>query len=164
MHTKTCPYVRINRNVIPVSVDGWSCVPFLLFTWGQTIVEVMKIMVTSLKRSQACTATVHTPKPCSRPPLTHAFTGDSWTPTGKFPVGSVFLSSGSWCTMFCCAFQESISQSYVSSGISIVGLMVNSSSRTYALPTPRAYPCSRPLLICTSKGEAQTQFCGVLGS
>ena len=124
----------------------------------------MKIMVTSLKRSQACTATVHTPKPCRRPPMTHAFTGDSWTPTGKFPVGSVFLSSGSWCTRFCCAFQESISQSYVSSGISIVGLMANSSSRTYALPTPRACPCNRPLLICTSKGEAQTQFWGVPGS
>ena len=27
------------------SVDGWSCVPSLLFTWGQTMVEVMKIMV-----------------------------------------------------------------------------------------------------------------------
>ena len=27
------------------SVNGWSCVPSLLFTWGQTMVEVMKIMV-----------------------------------------------------------------------------------------------------------------------
>ena len=33
----------------------------LLFTWGQTMVEVMKIMVTSLKTSYACTATVHFP-------------------------------------------------------------------------------------------------------
>ena len=24
--------------------DGWSCVPSLLFTWGQIMVEVMKIM------------------------------------------------------------------------------------------------------------------------
>ena len=28
------------------------------------------------------------PQPCSRPPLTHAFTEDSQTPTGKSPVGS----------------------------------------------------------------------------
>ena len=36
------------------------------------------------------------------------------------------------------ALQESISQSRVSSGSSIVGLMVTSSKRTYAIPVPRA--------------------------
>ena len=77
------------------------------------------------------------PQPCSRPPLTHAFARESRTPTGKPPVGSLFLSPGSWCTRFCCALQESISQSYVSSGRSIVGLMVTSSKRTYAIPTSR---------------------------
>ena len=25
--------------LIQFSVDGWSCVPFMLFTWGQTMVE-----------------------------------------------------------------------------------------------------------------------------
>ena len=78
------------------------------------------------------------PQPCSRPPPTHAFTRDSQTPTGKSPVGSLFLSPGSWCTRFCCALQESISQSYVSSGSSVVGLMATSSKRSYAIPTPRA--------------------------
>ena len=77
------------------------------------------------------------PQPCSRPPLTHAFARESRTPTGKPPVGSLFLSPGSWCTRFCCAIQESISQSYVSSGSSIVGLIATSSRRTYAIPTPR---------------------------
>ena len=56
----------------------------------------------------------------------------------KSPVGSLFLSPGSWCTRFSCALQESISQSYVNSGCSIVGLMVTSSKRTYAIVTPRA--------------------------
>ena len=70
------------------------------------------------------------PQPCSRPPPTHAFAGGSWTPIGKSPVGSLFLSPGSWCTRFCCMLQESISQSYVSSGRSMVGLMVTSSKRT----------------------------------
>ena len=53
----------LSISLIRFSVDGWSCVPSLLFTWGQTMVEVMKIMATSLKRSQACTATVHGPNP-----------------------------------------------------------------------------------------------------
>ena len=35
--------------------------PSLLFTWDQTMVEVMKIMVISIKRSHACTATVRAP-------------------------------------------------------------------------------------------------------
>ena len=47
----------LSKSLIHFSVDGWSCVPSLLFTWDQTKVEVMKIMVTSLKRSHACTST-----------------------------------------------------------------------------------------------------------
>ena len=89
------------------------------------------------------------PQPCSRPPVTHAFTGDSRTPTGKSPVGSLFLSPGSWCTRFCCALQESISQSYVSSGSSMVGLMATSSKRTYAYPHAEPVPaadCCQPIL------------------
>ena len=42
---------------------------------------------------------------------------------------------------FCCAHQESISQSGVSSGSSVVGLVVTSSKRAYAIPkstVPRA--------------------------
>ena len=95
----------------------------------------MKIMVISFKRSHACTATVH--PPYSRPPPTHASTRDSQTPTDKSSVGSLFLSPGFWCTRFCCVLQESISQSYVSSGRSMVGLMVTSPKRTYAIPKPR---------------------------
>ena len=37
----------LSKSLIQFSVDGWGCVPSLLFTWGQTMVEVMKIMVTS---------------------------------------------------------------------------------------------------------------------
>ena len=29
----------LNKPLIQFSIDGWSCVPTLLFTWGQTIVE-----------------------------------------------------------------------------------------------------------------------------
>ena len=55
----------LGKSFIQFSVDGWSCVPSVLFTWGQTVVEVMKIMVTSLKRSHACIATVSAPNPAA---------------------------------------------------------------------------------------------------
>ena len=50
--------IMLSKSLIQFSVDGWSCVPSLLFTLVQIMVEVMKIMVTSLKRSHACTAAV----------------------------------------------------------------------------------------------------------
>ena len=69
-----------SKSLIQFSVDGWSCVPSLLFTWGQTVVEVMRIMVTSFKRSHTgCTQCL---QHCRRPPLTHTSTRDSWTLTG----------------------------------------------------------------------------------
>ena len=76
------------------------------------------------------------PQPCSRAPPTHTSTRESWTLSGKFGQsleGSLLLSPGYWCTQsFVCALQESISNSCVSSGSSMVGLMVTSSKRAYA--------------------------------
>ena len=46
----------------------------------------------------------HCPQPCSRPLLTHASTGDSWTRPGKsgsVSCGVTALSPGSWCTRSC---------------------------------------------------------------
>ena len=42
----------LSKSLIQFSVDVWGCVPSLLFDLGQTMVEVMKIMATSFKRSQ----------------------------------------------------------------------------------------------------------------
>ena len=56
-------------------------------------------------------------------------------------MGSLLLSPESWCTRYCCAHQESIFQFCVSYGISMVGLIVTSSKRAYAIPksaAPRA--------------------------
>ena len=63
-------------------------------------------------------------------------------------------------------------QSCVSSGSSMVGLMVTSSKRTYAISKcvgfQSPFPCGSPLLTRTSAGDTQTQFClslrGVSGS
>ena len=80
------------------------------------MVEVMKIMVTSFKKSRALTA----PQPSSRPPLTHVSTRDSWTFLGK--SGSVscgVTASFSWVlvhTRFClCPPRNLLPQSCVSS-------------------------------------------------
>ena len=108
------------------------------------MVEVMKIMVTSFKRSHAHTATLNAPDPATdhcrlTPP------GHSQASLGQSLVGSLLLSPGSWCTRFCCALQESISQSYVSSGSSVVGLMATSSKRAYAIPKSAAPRASVPV-------------------
>ena len=80
--------------------------------WGQTIVEVMAVMATSLTRTyQECC--VQFPWPHSRPLSTHASTGDYWTLTGisgSVSCGPLVLSPGSGCTQgSVCALQESAS-------------------------------------------------------
>ena len=123
----------LSKSLIQFSVDGWNCVPSLLFTWGQTVVEVMKIMATSLKRSYACTATLSGPSPAAghrgpRPLLETP--GHPQESPGQSPVGSLHLSPGSWCTQgSACALQVSISQCWVRPGSSAVGLTVTSSRR-----------------------------------
>ena len=77
-------------------------------------------MVISLKRSQACTATVRVPNPAAghhRPMPLLETPGHSRASMGQSPVGSLLLSPGSWCIQgSVCALQEPVSQSHVSSG------------------------------------------------
>ena len=65
---------KFSKSLIQFSVDGWGCVPSLLFAWGQTVMEVMKIMATSFKRSHAPTAALSAADPAvgqcgPKPPL-----------------------------------------------------------------------------------------------
>ena len=85
----------LSKSLIQFFVDQWSCVAFLLFTWGQTMVEVMKIMTTSFKRSNARTATLSAHNPAvghhqPTPPLETP--GHSRETLGQSLVGSLFLS------------------------------------------------------------------------
>ena len=112
---------------------------------GQTMVEVMKIMVTSFKRSHACAATLSAPSPAAghHQPMSPLETpGQAQASLGQSLVGSLLLPPGSWCTQGSVyALQGSISQSCVRFGSSMVGLMVTSSKRAYAIPrsaAPRA--------------------------
>ena len=94
----------LSKSLIQFSVDGRGCAPSLLFTWGQTTVEVMKIMVTSFKRPSARTATLSAPNPAvgHHPPTPPLETpGHSQASLGQSLVGSLPLSPGSWCTRFC---------------------------------------------------------------
>ena len=74
--------------------------------------EVMKIMGPPSKVPMMHCST-QCPRPCSRPPLTHASARASWTLMGSLDqslVGSLLLSLGSWCAQgSVCAFQESVS-------------------------------------------------------
>ena len=132
----------LSKSLIQFSVDGWSCIPSVLFTWGQNMVEVMKIMATSFKRSHACTATLSAPSPAAghhRPTPPQETPGHSQASLGQSLVGSLLLSPGAQGSV--CALQESVSQSCISSGSSVVGLMATSSQRAYAIPksaVPRA--------------------------
>ena len=93
----------------------------------------MKIMATSLKRSHECTATLSVSNPAAghrRPTPPPETPGHLQASLGQSFVGSLLLTPGSWYTQgFVCALQESVSQSCVSSGGSMVGLMATSSKR-----------------------------------
>ena len=88
----------ISKSLIQFSVDGWGCVPSLLFTWSHTVVEVMNIMETSFKRSLAHTAALSAPDPAAghRQPMTPLETpGHSRASLAQSLVGSLLLSPGS---------------------------------------------------------------------
>ena len=77
------------------------------------MMEIMKIMAASFKSSHAGTITLSAPSPAAGhhrpiPPLETP--GQSQASLGQSLVGSLLLSSGSWCTQdFVCALQESVS-------------------------------------------------------
>ena len=102
------------------------------------MVEVMKIMATSFKRCHACTAVVSAPNPASgqcqfTPPLETP--GHSWACLGQSLVGSLPLSPGPGVHKIWLVPSKSLfSQSCVSSGSSMAGLMATSSKRSYAIP------------------------------
>ena len=81
-------------------------------TWDHTMVEVMKKMATSFKRSHAHTAALGAPDPAAghRPMPLPETPGHSRASLGQSLVGSLLLSPGSWCTQhFVCVLQESVS-------------------------------------------------------
>ena len=165
----------LSKSLIQFSVDGWGCFPSLLFTWGQTMVEVMKIMVTSFKWS-------HNALLYSVPPTLHQATANPYLCWRLLDLhGQVWvrllwvIAPFSWvlvCTRFClspprvyfpvlCKFWQLYGG--VNGDILQEGLC-----HTQVCCTQSPCPCGSPLLTHTSTGDTQTQFClslcGVSGS
>ena len=107
-------------------------------------------MVTSFKRSHACTATLSIPNPAAghhQPTPLRETPGHSQASLGQSLVShcSFLLSHGAQGSV--CALQESVSQSCVSSGSSMMGLMATSSKRAYAIPKSAAPRASVPVAV-----------------
>ena len=115
------------------------------------------------------------PQLCSRPPPTHTSTGDSWTLPGKSgPVSCGVITPFSWVlvhTRFCLCpprlyFPVLCKFWWLYGGVN-GDLLSKVLCHTQVYCTQRPWPCSSPLLTCTSAGDTQTQFClslcGVFG-
>ena len=131
---------------------GGAVFPPCCLTWGQTMVELMKIMATSFKRSHAHIATFCAPDPAAghpwpTPPLETP--GHSHASLGQLFLGSLLLSPGSWCTRFCLCPPRVYFPVLCKFWQFYVGLITTSSKRAYAIPmsaaprapAPRAVHC-----------------------
>ena len=154
----------LSKSLNQFSIEQRGCIPSLLFTWGQTVVEAMKIMMTSFKRYHACTATLSARSPaaghCQPMPLPET-PGHSQASLGQSLVESLLLSPGSWCTQdFVCALQESVSPVlckfwWLYGGVN-GDLHQEGLCHTQVCCTQSPCPCSRPLLTCAYAGDTQT--------
>ena len=144
----------LSKSLIQYSVDGWGCVPSLLFSWGQTMVEVMKIMATSFKRSHACTAALNAPNPTAghhQPTPPPETPGHSRASLGQSFVESLLLSPGSFCAQgLICALQESVSPVLCNFWWLCGGVNGDLLRRAYAIPRSAAPRAPAPAAGCCS--------------
>ena len=147
----------LSKSLIQFSVVGWGCVASPLFTWGQTMVEVMKIMATSFKRSHVCTAVLSGPNPAAghhQPMPLLETPGHSWASLGQSLVGPLLLSPGSWCAQaLVCALQETCVKFWRLYGGVNGDLLQAGLCHTQVYCTQSPCPCSSPLLTHTSTGD-----------
>ena len=116
--------------------------PHCCLTGGQAVVEVMKIMSTSFQRSSVGTAALGAPNPAAGhhqhmpPPESPGHSGQVWV---SLLCGhcSFILGPGGHKILFLPS-KGLFPQSCVSSGGSMVALMVTSSKRTYSTPRSAA--------------------------
>ena len=68
----------LSKSLIQFSVDGWGCVPFLLFDLRPNYGGGNEDNGNLLQKVPCTHCRTQRPRPCSRPPSTHASAGDSW--------------------------------------------------------------------------------------
>ena len=137
----------LSKSLSQFSVDERGYVPSLLFDLRPNYGGGSEDDGNLFQKVPCVHCYTQCPQHCSRPPH-HRTTppleapGHSQTSLYQSLVGSLLLSPGSWCTQgYVCVLQASISQSCVSSGSSMVGLMMTSSEGAYAIlksAVPRA--------------------------
>ena len=113
-----------SKSLIQFSVDGWGCVPSLLFDLRPNCGRGNENNGDLLKRSPACTATLSAPNPVAghhwpMPPLATT-PAHSWASLGQSLMGSLVLSPGSWCVQGFVIPSKSLSSQFcLSSGVSL---------------------------------------------
>ena len=141
----------LSKSLIQFSVEGWGCVPSLFFDLRPKHGGGNEDNGNLLQKVPCTHCYTQCPKPCRRPPLTHASTRDSWTFTvnlGQSLVGSLLLSPGSWSAQHSvCALQESVSPVLCKFWWLYGGLMVTSSKRAYAIPRSTAPRAPAPAAV-----------------
>ena len=97
-------WAMLSKSLIQFSIDGWGCVPSLLFDLRPNYGGGNEDNG-DLQKVPYMHCYTQCPQPCSRPPPTHASTRDSWTLTGKSGLVSCGVTAPfSWvlvCTRFC---------------------------------------------------------------
>ena len=118
----------ISKSLIQLSVDLQGCIPSILFDLRPNYGGGDEDHGNLLQKGLCTHGYTQCPQPCSKPPLTHASAGDSWTLMGK----SVSVFCGvtapfSWILVdtkvLLMPSKSLFPQSCVSSGGSMVGLM-----------------------------------------
>ena len=145
---------------------GRAVFPNCCLTWNQAMVQIMKIIVTSFKRSHACTAhsTLQQASNAAagyrRPTPPMETPGHLQESPGQSLMGSLLLSPRSWCTQgFVCALQESVSPVLCKFWRLYGGVngdfLQEGLCHIQVCCTQSPYPCGRPLLTRTSIGDSQ---------
>ena len=154
----------LSKSLIQFSVDGWGCIPSFLFDLRPNYGGGNENNGDFLQKIPHIHCYTQCPQPCSRPPLTHISTRDSWRLTdksGSVSWGRLYLSPGSGCTQgSVCTFQESVSpilckfwQLY--GGIN-GDLLQEGLCHTQGCCPQSPCPCGSPLLTHASAGDTQT--------
>ena len=166
----------LSKSLIQFSVDGFGCVPSLLFDLRPNCGGGNEANGTSCKGPMhvlLCGVTLTLQQAIADPRLCQVCTpGNSRASLGQSLLGSLPLSPLSWWTqVLFVPFNNLFPQFCVSSGECMVGLMATSSKKDYAYPDllhQSPHPCGSPLLTHTSARNTQTQswlsLCGVSGS
>ena len=129
----------LSKSSIQFSVDGWGCVPSLLFDLRPNHGGGNEDSGDLFQKVLCMHCRTQYPLPCNRSPRTLPRCLlcrrllDTWKSLGQALVGHCPFLLGPGKHKVCCALHSSVSQSCVSPGSSVVGLMTTSSRRAYAI-------------------------------